>query len=158
MKRFIASGFGVGLFWEAFFKNKKGGGTFASLLLIFEIYFGNSLFGIWNTLNLFILFIVLIILYFVTVDDDDASSDPSWITLDEICGMSLVTIGSGAELLPLLSGFLVFRLSDILKQPSFVGDLEKLPGKLGVLYDDLGAGFIGLISAMIVNQIIQITL
>ena len=107
---------------------------------------------------MFILFIVLIILYFVSVDDDDASSDPSWITLDEICGMSLVTIGSGAELLPLLSGFLVFRLSDILKQPSFVGELEKLPGKLGVLYDDLGAGFIGLISAMIVNQIIQITL
>ena len=101
---------------------------------------------------------ILIILYFVTVDDDDASSDPSWITLDEICGMSLVTIGSGPELLPLLSGLLVFRLSDILKQPSFVGELEKLPGKLGVLYDDLGAGFIGLISAMIVNQIIQITL
>jgi len=61
VKRFIASGFGVGLFWKAFFKNKKGGGTFASLLLTFEIYFGNSLFGIWNTLNLFILFIVLII-------------------------------------------------------------------------------------------------
>ena len=54
--------------------------------------------------NLFILFIVLIILYFVTVDDD-ASSDPSWITLDEICGIGLVTIGSGA--LPLLSWFLV---------------------------------------------------
>ena len=45
-----------------------------------------------------------------------------------------------------------------MKQPSFVGELERLPGKLGVLYDDLGAGFIGLISAMVVNQIIQITL
>ena len=72
--------------------------------------------------------------------------------------MSLVTLGAGTELLPLISGFLVFRLSDIMKQPSFVGELEKLPGKLGVLYDDLGAGFIGLISAMVVNQIIQITL
>ena len=100
MKRFIASGFGVGLFWEVFFKGKKGGGTFASLLLTLEIYFGNSMYGIWNALNLFILFIVLIILFFVTVDDDEASSDPSWITLDEICGMSLVTIGSGPELLP----------------------------------------------------------
>ena len=30
MKRFIASGFGVGLFWEAFFKNKKYLWTFAS--------------------------------------------------------------------------------------------------------------------------------
>ena len=97
-------------------------------------------------------------MYFVTIDDDEASSDPSWITLDEVCGMSLVTLGAGVELLPLISGFLVFRLSDIMKQPSFVGELEKLPGKLGVLYDDLGAGFIGLISAMVVNQIIQITL
>ena len=158
MIRFIASGFGVGLFWETFFKGKKGGGTLASLLFTLVIYFGDYWYGIWNTLNLFILFIFLILFYFVTVDDDEASSDPSWITLDEVCGMSLVTIGAGPELLPLISGFLVFRLSDIMKQPSFVGELEKLPGKLGVLYDDLGAGFIGLISAMVVNQIIQITL
>ena len=158
MIRFIASGFGVGLFWETFFKGKKGGGTLASLLFSLVIYLGDDWYGIWNTLNLFILFIVLIIFYFVTVNDDEASSDPSWITLDEVCGMSLVTLGAGTELLPLISGFLVFRLSDIMKQPSFVGELEKLPGKLGVLYDDLGAGFIGLISAMVVNQIIQITL
>ena len=153
MKRFIASGFGVGLFWETFFKGTKGGGTLASLVVAIGIYFSN-----WNTLYLFISFVVLIIFYFITVDDDVASSDPSWITLDEMCGMSLVTIGAGVELLPLLSGFLVFRLSDILKQPSFVGELENLPGKLGVLYDDLGAGIIGLISAMVVNQVIQITL
>ena len=158
MIRFIASGFGVGLFWETFFKGKKGGGTLASLLFTLVIYLGDNWYGIWNTLNLFILFIFLILFYFVTVGDDEASSDPSWITLDEVCGMSLVTLGAGAELLPLISGFLVFRLSDIMKQPSFVGELEKLPGKLGVLYDDLGAGFIGLISAMVVNQIIQITL
>ena len=158
MIRFIASGFGVGLFWETFFKGKKGGGTLASLLFTLVIYFGDYWYGIWNTLNLFILFIFLILFYFVTVDDNEASSDPSWITLDEVCGMSLVTLGAGPELLPLISGFLVFRLSDIMKQPSFVGELEKLPGKLGVLYDDLGAGFIGLISAMVVNQIIQITL
>ena len=158
MIRFIASGFGVGLFWETFFKGKKGGGTLASLLFTLVIYLGDNWYGIWNTLNLFILFIFLILFYFVTVDDDQASSDPSWITLDEVCGMSLVTLGAGPELLPLISGFLVFRLSDIMKQPSFVGELEKLPGKLGVLYDDLGAGFIGLISAMVVNQIIQITL
>ena len=158
MIRFIASGFGVGLFWETFFKGKKGGGTLASLLFTLVIYLGDDWYGIWNTLNLFILFIFLILFYFVTVDDNEASSDPSWITLDEVCGMSLVTLGAGPELLPLISGFLVFRLSDIMKQPSFVGELEKLPGKLGVLYDDLGAGFIGLISAMVVNQIIQITL
>ena len=158
MKKFIASGFGAGLFWKTFFKGKKGGGTFASLVFTLEIYFGNNWYGIWNTLNLFILFIVLIILYFLTVDDDAASSDPSWITLDEICGMSLVTLGAGAELLPLLSGFLVFRASDILKKPKIVAEMEKYPGKIGVLYDDLAAGTIGLISALIVNQVMFITL
>ena len=153
MKRFLASGFGVGLVWQNIFGNKKGGGTLAPLIFTILVYFLNL-----NVLALSILFVSLLLIYFYSVEDHYADEDPSWITLDEIVGMSLVTIGSGAELLPLLSGLLVFRLSDILKQPSFVGELEKLPGKLGVLYDDLGAGFIGLISAMIVNQIIQITL
>ena len=72
--------------------------------------------------------------------------------------MSLVTVASPSRLLPLLAGFLVFRLSDIMKQPKFVKELENYPGKLGVLYDDLGAGLMGLLSATIVNQIINLTL
>ena len=111
-----------------------------------------------NVLELSILFIVLVLTYLVSVDDNEANDDPSWITLDEIVGMSLVTIASPSRLLPLLAGFLVFRLSDIMKQPKFVADLEKHPGKLGVLYDDLGAGLMGLLSATIVNQIINLTL
>ena len=51
-------------------------------------------------------------------------------TLDEIVGMSLVTIASPSRLLPLLAGFLVFRLSDIMKQPKFVAELEKHPASL----------------------------
>jgi sulfur transfer complex TusBCD TusB component (DsrH family) len=45
-----------------------------------------------------------------------------------------------------------------MKQPRFVKDLENYPGKLGVLYDDLGAGLMGLLSGTIVNQIITLTL
>ena len=86
MKRFIASGFGVGLFWEAFFKNKKGGGTFASLLLIFEIYFGNNLFGIWNTLNLFILFIVLIILTTISNNFEEEVKMNTNVSVIYFCG------------------------------------------------------------------------
>ena len=111
-----------------------------------------------NVLELSILFIVLVLTYLVSVDDNEANDDPSWITLDEIVGMSLVTIASPSRLLPLLAGFLVFRLSDIMKQPKFVAELEKHPGKLGVLYDDLGAGLMGLLSATVVNQIINLTL
>lgn len=153
MKIFLASGFGVGLFWKTYFDDKKGGGTLASFLFAVVTYIFNL-----NVLELSILFIVLVIIYLVSVDDNEASEDPSWITLDEIVGMSLVTVASPSRLLPLLAGFLVFRLSDIMKQPKFVKELENYPGKLGVLYDDLGAGLMGLLSATIVNQIINLTL
>ena len=153
MKRFIASGFGVGIVWNSVFGNKKGGGTLAPLLFTLIIYFLQ-----FNVLELSILFIVLILIYIFAVDDQDADEDPSWITLDEIVGMSLVSIASSSKLLPLIAGFIVFRLSDILKQPKFVKDLEDYPGKLGVLYDDLGAGLMGLLSATIVNQFVNLTL
>ena len=153
MKRFLASGFGVGLFWKTYFGDKKGGGTLAPILFTLIIYFLQL-----NVLELSILFIVLVLIYIFAVDDQVADDDPSWITLDEIVGMSLVSIASPSRLLPLIAGFVVFRLSDILKQPKFVKDLENYPGKLGVLYDDLGAGLMGLLSATIVNQIINLTL
>ena len=153
MKKFLASGFGIGLFWNTYLGDKKGGGTLAAFLFALITYFLNL-----NVLELSILFIVLMLTYIVSVDDNEASEDPSWITLDEIVGMSLVTIASPSRLLPLLAGFLVFRVSDIMKQPKFVAELEKYPGKLGVLYDDLGAGLMGLLSATVVNQIINLTL
>ena len=153
MKKFRASGFGIGLFWNTYLGDKKGGGTLAAFLFALITYVFNL-----NVLELSILFIVLILTYIVSVDDNEASEDPSWITLDEIVGMSLVTIASPSRLLPLLAGFIVFRVSDIMKQPKFVAELEKYPGKLGVLYDDLGAGLMGLLSATVVNQIINLTL
>ena len=153
MKRFIASGFGVGITWNSIFGDQKGGGTLASFLFTLIIYFLQL-----NVLELSILFIVLVLIYIFAVDDQYADDDPSWITLDEIVGMSLVSIASPSRLLPLIAGFIVFRISDILKQPKFVKDLENYPGKLGVLYDDLGAGLMGLLSATIVNQFINLTL
>ncbi len=153
MRKFIASGFGVGILWESLFKEKKGGGTLASFLFALLIYFLDL-----NLIYLFSIFVGLIAIYYLVVDDKEADNDPSWITLDEICGMSLVTLVSQADLFPLIAGFLVFRASDILKKPNIVAEMEKYPGKIGVLYDDLAAGTIGLISALIVNQVMLITL
>ena len=153
MRKFIASGFGVGILWESLFKEKKGGGTLASFLFALLIYFLDL-----NLIYLFSIFVGLIGIYYIVVDDEEADDDPSWITLDEICGMSLVTLVSQADLFPLIAGFLVFRASDILKKPNIVAEMEKYPGKIGVLYDDLAAGTIGLISALIVNQVMLITL
>ena len=148
MKRFIASGFGVGIAWQIIFGDKKGGGTLASLLFSVLIYFLNL-----NIAELSVVFLFLLLIYFLCVEDNAANDDPSWITLDEIVGMSLVSLASPSKLLPLIAGFLVFRASDILKQPKFVAELENYPGKLGVLYDDLGAGLLGFLSATMVNQV-----
>ena len=153
MKRFFASGFGVGLVWQNIFGNKKGGGSLAPLIFTILIYYLNL-----NVLELSVVFLLLLILYFYSVEDHFADDDPSWITLDEIVGMSLVSLATPSEMLPLIAGFIVFRASDILKQPKFVSQLEDYPGKLGVLYDDLGAGLLGLLSGTIVHQVSLLTL
>ena len=144
----MASGFGVGIAWQIIFGDKKGGGTLAPFLFSVLIYFLNL-----NIAELSVVFLFLLLIYFLCVEDNAANDDPSWITLDEIVGMSLVSLASPSKLLPLIAGFLVFRASDILKQPNFVAELENYPGKLGVLYDDLGAGLLGLLSATIVHQV-----
>ena len=94
----------------------------------------------------------------MSLDDISASNDPSWITLDEIVGMSFASLASPSELLPLLTGFIIFRASDILKTPKIVAQMEEIPGKKGVLYDDLAAVGFGLLGAIIVNQIMNLSL
>tara|TARA_B100000700_G_scaffold165826_1_gene183359 strand:- start:3234 stop:3686 length:453 start_codon:yes stop_codon:yes gene_type:complete len=149
VKKFIASGLGIGLIWEKYIPNYKGGGTVASALFALLIY----------SLNLEILSIALLtgllyLIYFYVVSDEDASGDPSWITLDEIIGMGIASMSSGANLIPLLVSFIVFRISDIFKEPKLVKEMEKIPGKKGVLYDDVAAGIIGLIAGSIVGQFV----
>ncbi|NBX01508.1 phosphatidylglycerophosphatase A [bacterium] len=71
--------------------------------------------------------------------------DPSEVVLDEFVAMPLVflfnknlMIGTSEGFLFVLLGFLLFRFFDILK-PLGLRALEKLPGGLGVVLDDLGA-------------------
>ena len=79
MKRFLASGFGVGLVWQNIFGNKKGGGSLAPLIFTVLIYSLNL-----NVFELSIVFLLLLLIYFYSVEDQYADEDPSWITLDEI--------------------------------------------------------------------------
>ena len=106
MKRFFASGFGVGLVWQNIFGNKKGGGSLAPLIFTILIYYLNL-----NVLELSVVFLLLLILYFYSVEDHFADDDPSWITLDEIVGMSLVSLASPSEMLPLIAGFLIWSVN-----------------------------------------------
>ena len=65
------------------------------------------------------------------------SKDASAIVIDEIVGMLTTYFTVPVVVLPLLVGFMFFRLFDILKP---FPQLERLPGGWGVMLDDLGAG------------------
>jgi phosphatidylglycerophosphatase A len=70
--------------------------------------------------------------------------DPSEIILDEFAAMPLVFLfnpyvyGGKSSLLLIVLGFLLFRLFDITK-PFGIKALEKLPGGLGIVLDDVMA-------------------
>jgi phosphatidylglycerophosphatase A len=65
--------------------------------------------------------------------------DASPIVIDEIVGMLVTCCAIPAAVLPVLVGFLAFRLFDIYKP---VPQLERLPGGWGVMLDDLLAGLL----------------
>lgn len=69
-----------------------------------------------------------------------AGKDPQIVVVDEVVGQWLAIAGA-TELNPVswIAAFALFRMFDILKPPP-VRALEKLPGGVGIVMDDLGAG------------------
>jgi phosphatidylglycerophosphatase A len=63
--------------------------------------------------------------------------DASPIVIDEIAGMLLTYLALPSAWVPVLSGFIFFRIFDILKP---IPQLERLPGGWGIMLDDLCAG------------------
>ncbi len=83
--------------------------------------------------------------------------DPSQVVIDEVAGQAVTLAllpvavwehqaGSG-----LLLGFVMFRVFDIAK-PWPIGWLERLPGSLGIMADDVAAGLVaGLITGALLS-------
>ncbi|MFB3816241.1 MAG: phosphatidylglycerophosphatase A [Candidatus Methylomirabilales bacterium] len=67
--------------------------------------------------------------------------DPPEIVADEVAGMLLAAVALPASAYELTAVFLLFRLFDVVK-PSPLPHLERLPGGLGILADDLAAGLL----------------
>jgi phosphatidylglycerophosphatase A len=67
--------------------------------------------------------------------------DPGQVVVDEVAGQLVTFIGAGTTpaALAIVIGFLAFRAFDIVK-PWPVNRLERLPGGLGIMADDLMAG------------------
>lgn len=68
-----------------------------------------------------------------------ADKDPSYVVIDEIYGMLVCAAIAPMNIYYLIAGFALFRLFDITK-PVPVRNLEKLPGGLGIIADDIMAG------------------
>ena len=94
-----------------------------------------------------IVVIGVIALAIVTAERADrawGTHDSGRIVIDEVAGY-LVTVAlvDRSSWIVLLTGFVLFRLLDIVKPPP-VRHLERLPGGWGVVLDDVAAGVIGM--------------
>lgn len=68
------------------------------------------------------------------------TGDPPFVVIDEIAGQWVALLGMLQLSIPgLIGGFVLFRLLDILK-PGPIHAVERLPGALGVMADDILAG------------------
>lgn len=67
--------------------------------------------------------------------------DPPQVVIDEIAGMWIAAIALSPRLYDLAAVFVLFRLMDVVK-PAPIPGLERLPGGLGIVADDVAAGLL----------------
>jgi len=72
--------------------------------------------------------------------------------IDEVAGQLISFIGIPISWKTLLTGFILFRVFDILKPPP-VRQLERIPEGAGIVLDDLGAGLYALVVMHLVVHI-----
>ena len=88
----------------------------------------------------------------------DGSGDPSWVVIDEVVGMLMASLSlfyvlpqtQNELIVRLVLAFVLFRFFDITKVAG-VGMLEKLPGALGIMADDLLAGLWAALLSWVIN-------
>jgi len=126
----LATGFGIGFLPGA-------PGTYGSVLAVgFYPFLPRS-----NLAYLVFLLIAIPIGCFAAAKAEKyfQKKDPSQVVIDEILGMWLAMWTLRPSILNLILAFFFFRLFDILK-PFPVRQLEKVPGGIGIVLDDLMAG------------------
>ena len=91
-----------------------------------------------------VFFTLVVILFSIWVSDRAETligeSDPGCVVIDEIAGFTVTMAGIHLSVLSVVSGFLIFRLFDIIK-PFPIRYFEKnFHGGAGVVLDDVAAG------------------
>lgn len=138
LKLFIGAGFGSGY-------SPIAPGTIGSLFAAVLMYFVLQVHPLYGTL-IFLITSSVLTLWVSDVCELEWGKDPGKVVMDEFAGQALVfmTIPLSGELttdiIILSSGFALFRIFDIWK-PLGIYQAQKLGGGLGILVDDLIAGF-----------------
>ena len=149
MQKLFLAFFGFGLL-------PKAPGTWGSIagavVAYFVLYFLSST-------TLFLASILLFLVSISVIDDFEKkvnSHDESFIVIDEVAGVWLAIAISGATISQLILSLVLFRVLDI-KKPSIIGRIDRnVKGGLGVMGDDMVAGFFaGIISAIIYGAAIK---
>ena len=127
----IASVLGIGYL--------KGGGTFAAVVysIIWWLLPAGYAGSYWQVTVT--LLIIVVGTWSASLVEKDWGKDSSRVVMDEVAGMAVTLLYAPHTLFYLVIGLAGFRLFDILK-PFGIRSLEKLPGGIGVMADDLLSG------------------
>lgn len=72
---------------------------------------------------------------------DIGNSDPSECVIDEVAGQWIALAFTPFTLVGFVLAFVLFRIFDIVK-PWPISRLEKIPGGMGIMADDIAAGLV----------------
>ena len=147
---FVSSGFGSGY-------APKAPGTFGTVAAA-VVWLGMSWAGALSTLETRSVCAVLTILLGTLAIrlslDGESAKDPQWIVIDEWAGLYIALIAADFRVLwQVLLAFILFRIFDISK----VGPIrtaERLPGAVGIMADDVVAGFFALLGMIAARYLV----
>ena len=115
-------------------------GTCSTLFTLLFIY----LLSPFTLLSYFFLFITVFLVGFYVISASFKkikAYDPSEIIFDEVIGSVVTFFAITISLKSMIIGFLLFRFFDITKVCG-IKKVEKIPGALGVICDDIVAGLL----------------
>lgn len=135
----------------------KAPGTWGSLLtlpLVYAAWLTSPHFGI----PVLVVLAIALSLWSSAENVREFGDDPPQFVMDECAGQAIVFLPAAVfasavpDLFHMVTGFFLFRVFDILK-PFGIDRLQKLPGKFGILADDLLAGLYALISLELIRTL-----
>ena len=105
----------------------------------------------------YFLFLLGFIIFSVWVSSEAeeflGKADPAQIVIDEVCGYLVTMLYVAPNLTNIITGFILFRFFDIAKPPP-LRKLERLPGGVGIVADDILAGIYSNIVLQIITGLV----